>query len=122
MTIKGVLNNLIPVDFVKTDLRKTRESHDREPQQGQGEEGRAPERHDFTEEELKQVIQQLKEIPGVKANNLQFRVVRADDGRPTVFVEDPMGKVIRRIPDTELWAILKNGQKSGRGQLLNKAL
>jgi uncharacterized FlaG/YvyC family protein len=122
MNIKGIVGNLIPIDLGKRDLRKTRNEPDRDAQQGNQGGGEPPKHHRFTEEELQAALKMLKEIPGMKENNLQFRVERNND-RIVIFVEDPTGKVIRRIPDLELWALYTSRQKdSSRGNLLNKAL
>lgn len=123
MNIKGVVGNLIPVEFIKRTERneKTQSSQDRDPQQSGGG-GKEPEQHRFTEEELKEAINYLKENPGIKSNNLQLRVEH-NQSRVTVFVEDIYGKVVRRISDTELWAMVKaKSLQSERGALLNKAL
>jgi uncharacterized FlaG/YvyC family protein len=122
MNIKGIVSNLIPIDFAKkVDLKKTRNQTEREPQQG-GAGDHAPEQHRFTEDELQEALKVLRELPGIKQNNLTFRVEWNDD-RVVVFVEDYTGKVIRRIPDVELWSILKNRiSDSTRGNLLNKAM
>lgn len=123
MNIKGIVGNLLPIDFAKRDLRKTRNMPDRDAQQGgQGGGGEPPQHHRFTEEELSAALKILKDFPGIKENNLQVKVERHEN-RVIVFVEDPTGKVIRRIPDTELWAIYsKKKSDSPRGNLLNKAL
>jgi uncharacterized FlaG/YvyC family protein len=122
MNIKGLSNNLIPIDFAKkTDFRKTQNTPDREPQQGGGGD-KPPEQHRFTDEELQDALKLLKELPGIKENNLSFRVERNEE-RVVVYVEDYTGKIIRRIPDMELWSLLKNRQQnSTRGNLLNKAM
>jgi len=124
MNIKGVINSLIPVDFLKrTDARKraAQTATDRDPQSGQGDSG-PPERHKFTDEEIEEALKVLQGLPGVNKNNLFFKVERVDD-RVIVFVQDHTGKTIRRIADTELWSILKSrGNQSPRGNLLNKAL
>ncbi|CAM6002527.1 unnamed protein product [Sphagnum balticum] len=122
MNIKGVISNLIPVDFKSRDLRKTRNQPDRDPGQGGQGDGKPPEPHRFTEEELDSALKVLRDLPGVKENNLQFRIER-NELRVVVFIEDPSGKVIRRIPDQDLWAMVKNRKvESSRGNLLNKAI
>jgi uncharacterized FlaG/YvyC family protein len=123
MNIKGIVNNLIPIDFFKTDLRKTRNTADRDPQQGGDGGGETPQRHQFTDQELDEVLKHLRELPGVKVNNLQIRVEKTEN-RVVVFVEDVTGKVVRRIPDTELWFLMKSRSTTvgDRGNLLNKAL
>jgi uncharacterized FlaG/YvyC family protein len=122
MNIKGIVSNLIPMDFTKKNLRKTKNDPERDAQGGGQGGGQNPTPHTFTDEELKEALKILKEIPGIKQNNLQFRVER-NDLRLVIFVEDPTGKVIRRIPDQELWAMIKSKMSdSSRGNLLNKAL
>lgn len=122
MNIKGLVSNLIPIDLKKVDLRKTRNTPDRDPHQGGGGGGENPKGHKFTDEELEAALKILRDAPGVKIHNLQFRVEKNLE-HVVVFIEDPTGKVIRRIPDTELWSLLKNHQpNSSRGNLLNKAL
>jgi uncharacterized FlaG/YvyC family protein len=122
MNIKGVVSNLIPIDFGKRDLKKTRNNTERDAQQGGQGGGEPPRHHKLTDEELTQVLKMLKEIPGIKDNNLQFRIERNSD-RVIVFVEDPTGKIIRRIPDLELWAMYQKKQTDPiRGNLLNKSL
>ncbi len=123
MNIKGVANNLIPVDFLKNDLRKTRNTADRDPQQSPGGGNETPQRHKFTDQEIEDALKYLRELPGIKLNNLQFRVEKKEE-RVVIFVEDSTGKIIRRIPDTELWSLIKNRPTStvNRGNLLNKSL
>jgi len=122
MNIKGIVGNLIPIEFGKRNLRKAQNNPERDAQQGGQGGGEPPKQHRFTEEELKAALQMLKELPGIKQNNLQFRVERNQD-RIIVFVEDSTGKIIRRIPDLELWAMYSRRQTdSARGNLLNKSL
>lgn len=123
MNIKGVVGNLIPIDMLRKpeSRKKAAQTQDRDPGQGEGHGGSEPEQHRFTDQELQEVLSILKENPGIKTNNLQLRVER-NQGRVVVFVEDPQGKIIRRIADTELWVIYKSKSQSSRGTLLNKAL
>ncbi len=123
MNIKAIVGNIVPIDSVKRSETKrlAQQTQDRDPNQGGGG-GGEPEQHRFTEEEVKEAVAILKENPGFKIHNLQCRV-EWNEGRVTVYVEDPAGKIIRRIADTELWAIVKNkSNQSQRGTLLNKAL
>ncbi|MCC6278628.1 MAG: flagellar protein FlaG [Oligoflexia bacterium] len=121
MNIKGLVSNIIPVDFLKKERHVTRQTTDRDPSQG-GAGQQPPEQHRFTDAELEEALKMLGELQGIKENNLQFRVER-NDARIVVFVEDVSGKVIRRIPDTELWHLLTHRQKdSKRGNLLNKSM
>ena len=122
MNIKGLVSNLLPIDFGKRYLRKTRNEPERDAQQGGQGGQQPPQHHRFTDEELTAALKMLRELPGIKENNLQIRVERNEE-RIIIFVEDPTGKIIRRIPDLELWAMfLRQQTDSPRGNLLNKAL
>lgn len=123
MSIKGIgAAQILPFDVVKTDTRKTRNTADRDPQQnlGQGSE-ELPKRHKFTDDEIQEIIAYLKELKGVKENNLQIRVERNGD-RVVLFVEDIFGKVISRLPDTALMGLLNRPKDKIKGNLLNKSL
>lgn len=121
MNIRALVGNLIPVDFTaKADRKKMKETGDRDPGQNNGG-GEEPEQHRFTDQELEEALKFLKANPGIKNNNLFLKVER-NQNRITVFVQDPTGKIIRRISDTELWAMVKKNDQTSRGTLLNKAL
>lgn len=112
----------MPTDLVKTDRRVTNKTGDRDPGQGGAGGEQPPQQHRFTDSELDEALKLLKELPGIKENNLSFRVEK-NDARVVVFVEDSHGKIVRRIPDTELWQLLVNKRKDPvRGNLLNKAM
>lgn len=118
MNIKSVTGPVIPPDIKKLD-RKTRDaSADREPQQ-QGDEGRQQHRK-MTDEELQSAIDFLKNLKGVKDNNLQIRLDQ-HDGVSVVYIEDHSGKVIRRIPENDLWSLTQEKDKS-KGNLFDKAM
>jgi len=123
MNIKGLGQQLLSIDLIKkTDRnRKTVQTQDREPGNQGGNGGQEQARHHLTEEELQEALKRLQEVPGVKENNFQFRVTR-DENRIIVFVEDPSGKVLRRMTDQELWLFLQEKSNRSKGNLLNKAM
>ena len=71
-------------------------------------------------EELIEAIQYLNNLQGIKDNNLQVRMSEAD-GIHVIYIEDLKGKVIRRIPELEIPALLAD-QSRTKGQLLDRAL
>ncbi len=120
MNIKSIANNLLPFDIKKVGRDpKTQASADRD---GNGKREDTPKktpRRNLSKEELENAIKYLKELKGIKDNNLNVRLV-LQNGIPVVLVEDHLGKVVRRIPETEL-SMLDTTEKS-KGNLLDKSL
>jgi uncharacterized FlaG/YvyC family protein len=118
MNIKSVGQVQPPFEIRNVDKNKrTEASADRDPQQDQGRGEEAP-RRNLSEQELLAAVEHIKQVPGIKDNNLTVRLVR-EDGIVLVFIEDPSGKIIRRIPETELATISKN--KKDKGNILDRA-
>ena len=125
MNIKNVLNNIVNiagVDKAKLDHKtKLDGSADRDTDLGRGEEEAS--KHKMTDQEAQEVLAHLKDVDGVKSNNLQVRMENTN-GTYIVFIEDIHGKVVRRIAEAEMWFIYQK-QKAGdgkKGQLFNKAM
>ena len=125
MDIKGIARNLIPFGAVKAAQEarntkaKTDANNDREGN-GQASSGEEQKRRPLTPEQVVEAVQYLESLSGVKENNLTVRVDRKDE-TIVIYVEDRDGKVIRRIPESELGLLTSNRQKKN-GHLLNKAL
>lgn len=118
MNIKSVGNPLQPFEIRKADKDKRAEaSADRDPTQDQGRGGESP-RRNLSDEELSAAVEHLKQIPGVKDNNLNVRLSR-ENGIPVVFIEDGTGKVVRRIPEAELSTL--NKIPKAKGNILDRA-
>ncbi len=123
MDIKSVLRSSWPFNVQatpKVDKRTvTAETGDRDGNgQSQKEEQKA--KRNLSPEELKEAVIYLEGLDGVKLNNLKVRLVTLD-GVSVVYIEDQLGKVVRRIPEAELSALTQNRQKKS-GHLLNKAM
>jgi uncharacterized FlaG/YvyC family protein len=125
MNIKNVLNSVVNIAGVnkpKLDHKTTLDaSGERDTDLGRGEEEST--QHKMTEEEAKEVLNHLRELDGVKGNNLQVRMEKTED-RYVVYVQEVSGKIVRRIPESEMWFIYQK-QKSGdgkKGQFINKAM
>jgi uncharacterized FlaG/YvyC family protein len=123
MDIKGIARNIIPLSTVtKKDDAKAKSKLDTDNEkEGNGQaEGENQKRRQLTPEQVQDAIQYLENLPGVKENNLSIRLV-AENGITVVFIEDRDGKVVRRIPEAELYALTHNRAKPS-GHLLNKAM
>lgn len=126
MDIKGIIRNAIPFgvspakdlkESSRTDA-KTDANNDREGNgQATGEEQK---RRRLTPEELQEAIEYLSGLAGVKDNNLTVKLEASEDVT-VVKVVDRDGKVVRRIPESELLILTSNRQRKS-GHLLNRAL
>ena len=130
MDVKHAIRNILPPVLGKvseTKLREatTSETHttsDRDANGQQQREEQAP-RRNLTEEELQAAVKTLEALPGVKDNGLKFRLSRSEDGVPVVYVEDRDGKIVRRIPETELSQLgARSVEAKTTGNLFNKAM
>jgi uncharacterized FlaG/YvyC family protein len=130
MDVKHSVRNLIPLANVSVSELKRREtvtgetkaSSDRD---GDGREfangGGTPERG-LSREEILEAIELLSKLPGVLENGLTVRLSE-NDGIPVVYIEDRTGKVVRRIPESELSQVKARASASkATGNLLNKAM
>lgn len=123
MDIKSVLRSSWPFNVQsvpKVDKRaRTDETGDREAN-GQSQQEQPKSKRNLSPEELKDAIVFLENLDGVKLNNLKVRLVVLD-GVSVVYIEDQLGKVVRRIPESELSQLTQNRQQKS-GHLLNKAM
>lgn len=124
MDIKGVLKAVLPIDVraksnvektIKTDNTADRDANGQMAQDGQQKEKEHP---PMSEEQLKKALEHLKNLAVVKDNNLTVQLTQKD-GKNFVLIKEPTGKVVRNIPESELWTlqVVKDTEK---GQLLRK--
>lgn len=127
MDIKGIVRQVIPFtpkaaaesrETITAEARsKTDASGDREGNgQAAGEERK---KRRYTNDEIQDVVKFLEALPGAKDNGLTVRVADKDDVT-VIYIEDRLGKTVRRIPESEFGSLLANRQKKS-GNLLNKA-
>lgn len=124
MDIKNVLKTVLPMGVnpktkvekaIKTDSTTDRDANGQAAYgQNQGEKEKPP----MTEEQLKKAIEHLKGLAVVKENNLSVFLTE-HEGKKFVLIKEPDGKVVRRIPEAELWT-LQVVKDSEKGQLLRK--
>lgn len=122
MDIKGVFRQVIPFSTAKTEEAKAKSKLDADnDKEGNGQSaGEEQKRRQLSPEQLEEAIQYLEGLPGVKDNNLTVRK-ETKDGITIVYVEDRSGKIVRRIPESELAALTANREKKS-GHLLNRAM
>lgn len=124
MNVKTLGSNIVaPLESLKnTEVKKevrSEESSDRDAD-GRRDPDFKPIKEELTEEELQQVLEALKKVPGVKDHNLVVRY-QIIDHRYFFFIEDLKGKVVRRMKTSEAWAAAQ-AQDQKTGNLLNKSL
>ena len=123
MDIKSALNQIVPLNLrAKDQVQRTIKSdsttdRDANGQQAFGE--RQEHREPMTEEQLQKVLEHLKTLPVVKDHNLTVELAE-QEGKKFVLLKEPNGKLIRRIPESELWS-LQIMQEDKKGQILNKS-
>ncbi|MES2963082.1 MAG: flagellar protein FlaG [Bdellovibrionota bacterium] len=124
MDIKGLARNVIPFPSVqKKEEAKAKSKLDADNEKegnGQAAGDGDRRRRNLTPEEVTEAISFLENLPGVKDNNLTIRR-ESNDGITVVYICDRDGKVVRRIPESEL-STLNTSKDKKSGHLLNKAL
>ncbi len=117
-----MLGSLIPLNIarkdatdrvIKSDSTTERDGNGQMPF-GEGGEHKPP----MSEEQLKKAMEHLASHAAVKENNLSVEL-QVIDGRNFVLIKEASGKIVRRIPEIELWS-LKDVQENEKGQLLRK--
>lgn len=122
MDIKGVLNAVIPQQIRSKEkvekLIKSDSTTDRDAN-GQMTSGGEHEHHPpMSDEQFKRALQHLENLAVVKDHNLSVELTESE-GKKFVLIKESSGKVVRRIPEQELWSLL-SVKDSEKGQLLRK--
>lgn len=73
----------------------------------------------MSDEQLKKAMEHLKSLPVVKDHQLLLELFTNEGGKRFVLLKEPNGKLIRRIPEDELWT-LQVVKETEKGQLLRK--
>lgn len=131
MDVKSVIRSLVPFANTAADSARRREkaetlSHstaqstsDRDAN-GQSQKDGGEKRRNLSQEELEQAMKALEDVPGVKDSGLRLELT-SKDGTSVVTIKDSTGKVVRRIPESELSTLLEQKAKK-TGNLLNRAM
>lgn len=100
--------------MIKSDSATDRDGNGQMPQQDQREE-----HPPMSDEQLQKALDHLRSIPAVKDHQLSIELVAGELGKRFVLLKEPDGKLIRRIPEAELWT-LQVVRDNEKGQLLRK--
>lgn len=131
MDIKHIVRTVIP--FANSSAQETKEAkeaassrlttEDTAEREGNGQSASDDQkkRRNLTQEELDEAVQYLASLPGLKDNNLTVRLERNAEGIPSILVMDGTGRVVRRIPESEISTLSANKEKKS-GHLLNRAM
>jgi uncharacterized FlaG/YvyC family protein len=119
MNIKSVtgMTEILPTKIKKES--KTESSTDRDAN-GRSSDGNA-EKKKFTEEEIQKILEYMKALDGIKNNNLSVTCERHND-QYIVSVLDYQGKIVRRIPEKDLYQFYIQAKEKTSGHILNKAM
>ena len=123
MNIKGLASNVIPFPVKKNEEAKAKSALDTDNEKegnGQSTGGDDKRRRNLTPEEITEAVKHLENLPGVKDHGLKIRQ-EMKDGVTVVSIEDRDGKLVRRIPESELSLLTTDSDKKS-GHLLNRAL
>ena len=125
MNIKSLIYNIPTVERdpkisgASRSVKSENTSPDRDPN-GQGQRENNPDAKEFlNDEEMQLALETLKNFAGVKENKLKVELIIAETAR-FVLITDLNNKVIRRIPENELWPLIKDKDKN-RGNLIDRA-
>lgn len=79
-----------------------------------------PEKRKLTDAEMQLALDHLRNLPGLKANNLTVEVEIQNEIR-IVKILDADGRLVRRIPESDLWELTKDRKKT-TGQILDSRI
>ena len=95
------------------EASKTLRSHDTTERDADGREHQASQQRPVTEEELEKILKNLKENPGVIANNLSVEMIIENDIR-LILITSSEGQIIRRVVEKDFYQLLETiGQNNG---------
>jgi hypothetical protein len=123
MNIKGLFSNIMPMNPIrpagKTEKAlKSDATADRDANGQQAGSEQQEHREPMTEEQLKNALEALRNLPALKEHQWTVELVIVESKKFAV-VKDTNGTIIRRIPELELWT-LPYASETGKGQLLKR--
>lgn len=76
----------------------------------------------MTEEQLEKAVEHIKNLPGIKEHHLKVELVD-QNGKRFIILCEPDGKMIRKIPEIELWSlpVIDSLSPDKKGQILRKS-
>lgn len=129
MDIKNALNAILPLDHrAKPEESRAIKAGSTTDRDANGQtaydqdQGHQQHREPMTEEQLQRALKALRDYPAVKEHHLKVELVE-QNGKKFVLLTEPDGKIIRKIPEIELWTLpvmTDSDPKNKKGQLLRK--
>lgn len=119
MNIRALTNIFTPQAAAKANRREETSGADRDREGGTGGDGGSGQGRKLTDEEIQEALKRVRDLPGFKDQSLSAKVEETN-GIKVVWILDSSGKVIRRIPESQLHSLL--GVTPGHpGHILNTA-
>lgn len=122
MNIRNVSNPSLATDI--RNLSETRNVRLDQSHQDRDADGRRqfeePDQNPLTEEEMQKVKEYFDGLENFKASGLEVKVETSESNLRLFVIRDPMGQVVRRIPEYELRAVIHDKDRK-RGAILNRA-
>lgn len=123
MNIKGLFNNIPTLPIRPTDkvdrAIKSDSTHDRDANGQQMYDQGSQQQGPMSDEQLEKSIEHLRSLPFVQEHGWMIELVTEND-RKFVLVKDKDNKLIRRIPEEDLWTLPLDFNEQ-KGQLLRKS-
>lgn len=122
MDIRNAIGSILPLNLNRKDpvdrAIRSESTTDRDANGQQSQQGAEDQKPPMSEEQLTKAIEHLRSLPVVKDHNLSLELVTIETKR-FVLLKEPSGKLLRRIPESELWS-LQVVKENEKGQLLRK--
>lgn len=126
MNIKSLSYNISPLDREAKSVgeagktvKSENTSADRDPNGKRERDQSDPNAKEFlNDEEMQKALEKLKNFPGVKENQLNVELIVKEISR-FVVISDPLGNIVRRIPESELWPLIQD-KGTQTGHLINR--
>ncbi len=119
MNIRSITGIFTPAVYKLKEKVTGQTDKDRDAQ-GETRDEQSKKRRNLTAQELEDAVRLLMENPGVKSNNLNVRLDTSGVA-PVILIEDFSGRVVRRIPESDI-SLLGAGQQDVKGTILNRSL
>lgn len=122
MNIKGLgIGTLQRIEANRTqDTKGAEKSHDTADRDADGRRhgSQQEQKQNLSDIEFQAALEQLKKTPAILDYSLTVSV-KSIEGVRVVFIADPMGKVLRRLSEAELWLVTRNSDKP-TGRILDR--
>lgn len=115
MNIRSLSNVITPVTSTTVkEANATIKSHDTTERDADGRETPNNQQRECTDEEIEKIIKNLKEHPGIVANNLSVELTSENEVK-LILIKSPDGQIIRRVTERDFYQLLETiGQNNGR--------